>query len=109
MEELEYLQTLKEKFGDELEVLAINQDTQNVSARHIRKLKKEIAELGITYPVLIDREFEVWKDYCINALPTSVILDREGKVKFAEANYYWESQKKMRAVLEQLGLDFSGE
>jgi peroxiredoxin len=85
-------------------VLAINQDTKNLSDTHIEKLKASIDEMGLEFPVLIDKEFEAWQKYGINALPTSVIVDREGKVAFAEPNYYWASQKKIKAVLAGLGI-----
>lgn len=104
MEELAFLQGLHTEFAGELEVLAINQETQNLSKTHVAKLKEEITDLGIEYPILLDQNLDVWKAYCINALPTSVILDREGKVAFVEPNYYWASQKKIKAVLKELGV-----
>ncbi|GAB4265618.1 MAG: hypothetical protein Kow0092_18080 [Deferrisomatales bacterium] len=104
MEELAFLQGLYTGLSQEMVVLAINQETQNLSPTHVAKLKKELTELGIRFPVLLDKNLDVWKAYCINALPTSVILDREGKVRFAEPNYYWASQKKIRAVLGELGI-----
>lgn len=104
MEELAFLQGLYTGYEKDLVVLAINQETQNLSPTHVAKLKEEITNLGIQFPILLDKELEVWKSYCINALPTSVILDREGKVRFAEPNYYWASQKKIKAILADLGL-----
>ena len=104
MEEMAFLQGLYTGFSGELEVLAINQETQNLSATHVAKLKEEIEGLGIEFPILLDKELAVWKSYCINALPTSVILDKEGLVRFVEPNYYWASQKKIKAVLQELGV-----
>jgi peroxiredoxin len=104
MEELAFLQGLYTGMSKDLVVLAINQETQNLSAAHVAKLKNEITELGIEFPVLLDKDLDVWKSYCINALPTSVILDREGNVRFVEPNYYWASQKKIRAVFTELGI-----
>jgi peroxiredoxin len=104
MEELAFLQGLYTGLAGDLVVLAVNQETQTLSAAHVAKLKEEIESLGITFPVLLDKDLEVWKSFCINALPTSVILDREGKVRFAEPNYYWASQKKFRAILAEMGV-----
>lgn len=104
MEELAFLQGLYTGFEKDLTVLAINQETQNLSASHVAKLKDEIANFGIQFPVLLDRNLDVWKLYCINALPTSIILDREGVVRFAEPNYYWASQKKIKTILLELGV-----
>jgi len=104
MEELAFLQGLYTGLSKDLVVLAVNQETQNLSETHVAKLREEIGTLGIQFPVLLDKNLSVWKAYCVNALPTSVILDREGKVRFAEPNYYWASQKRFRAVLADLGL-----
>jgi len=104
MEELAFLQGLYTGLAKDLVVLAVNQETQNLSATHVTKLREEISDLGIQFPILLDKNLEIWKSFCITALPTSVILDREGKVRFAEPNYYWASQKKFRAVLEDLGV-----
>jgi len=104
MEELAFLQGLYTGLSKDLVVLAVNQETQNLSATHVAKLKAEITGLGIQFPILLDKDLEVWKAYCINALPTSVILDQEGKVRFAEPNYYWASQKKFREVLGEMGI-----
>jgi peroxiredoxin len=104
MEELAFLQGLSTGRSKDLIVLAINQETQNLSPAHVAQLREEVESLGIEFPVLLDKELSVWKSYCINALPTSIILDREGVVRFAEPNYYWASQKKIRSVLKELGI-----
>jgi peroxiredoxin len=104
MEELAFLQELYSAHKDKLTVLAINQDTKNLSQAHRQKLKDSVAELGLEFPVLIDLEFDAWQKYGINALPTSIIVDPEGKVVFAEPNYYWASQKKIKNVLAEMGI-----
>ncbi|MBI5017002.1 MAG: TlpA family protein disulfide reductase [Deltaproteobacteria bacterium] len=104
MEELAFLQGLYTGHENDLVVLAINQETQNLSATHVAKLRDEISNLGIQYPILLDKNLEVWKSYCINALPTSIIVDREGTARFAEPNYYWASQKKIKGILSELGV-----
>lgn len=104
MEELAFLQGLYLGLADNLVILAVNQETQNLSPSHVEKLHGEVSEMGIQFPVLLDKELDVWKSYCINALPTSVILDREGRVRFQEPNYYWASQEKIKKVLSDLNV-----
>src|SRR5687767_4031313 len=36
--------------------------------------------LGVTHPVVNDRQFRVWRDHAVNAWPTIVIVDPEGRV-----------------------------
>ncbi|MEW6488209.1 MAG: TlpA disulfide reductase family protein [Thermodesulfobacteriota bacterium] len=104
MEQLAFLQGLQTSLGDRLAILAVNQETQLLSPAHVAKLREELRERGISLPVPLDRELSVWKDYCIGALPTTVILDREGIVRFAEPNFYWASREKIEGVLRGLGV-----
>ena len=104
LEELAFLQGLYTGNKDKLTVLAINQDTKNLSETHLAKLKEMVAEIGVTFPILIDLDFDVWQRYGINALPTSIIVDKDGKVLFAEPNYYWASQKKIKGILAAQGI-----
>lgn len=104
MEQLAFLQGLQTSLGDRLAILAVNQETQLLSPAHVAKLREELRALGIELPVPLDRELSVWQDYCIGALPTTVILDREGIVRFAEPNFYWASREKIESVLRGLGV-----
>jgi peroxiredoxin len=102
LEELTFLQGLNAKLSDDIVVLAVNQETQNLSETHVAQLRRQVAELGVEYPIVLDKALDVWGEYCINALPTSVIVDREGRIRFAEPNYYWASQDKITKVLTEL-------
>jgi len=104
LEELTFLEELHSELSDDIVVLAINQETQHLSQAHVEQLKHEVAEWGVQYPILLDKGLEVWGEYCINALPTSVIVDRKGEVRFAEPNYYWASKEKITNVLSDLGV-----
>lgn len=104
MEELAFLQGLYTAYKDNLTVLAINQDTKNLSEAHLAKLKETVKEMGLGFPVLIDLEFDAWQKYGINALPTSIIVNKEGKIVFAEPNYYWASQSKIKNILAAEGI-----
>lgn len=104
LEELAFLQGLYTGNKEKLTVLAVNQDTKNLSEAHLAKLKETVAEMNLSFPVLIDLEFDAWQKYGINALPTSIIVDPAGKVAFAEPNYYWASQAKIKGILAKLGI-----
>ncbi|RMG59597.1 MAG: TlpA family protein disulfide reductase [Deltaproteobacteria bacterium] len=104
-EELTFLNRIKKENPD-LVVLAINQEGQNLTASRLETLKQNLDDWGIEFPVLLDMDLKVWDEACINALPTSVILDREGKIVFAEPNYYWASEEKIASILARF---FGGE
>lgn len=101
MEELTFLQGIY-KSSPDIVVLAINQESQNISSAHIDRIRKTLKESKIDFPVLIDRNLDAWNAFCINALPTSIIIDPKGKVRFAEANYYWATQDKFADVIGEI-------
>ncbi|MCL5885034.1 MAG: TlpA family protein disulfide reductase [Deltaproteobacteria bacterium] len=100
-EELTFLQGIY-KSSPDIVVLAINQESQNISRAHIERIRNTLKEWKIDFPVLIDRDLDAWNRFCINALPTSIIIDRKGKVRFAEPNYYWATQDKIADILREI-------
>jgi len=102
-EELTFLQGVY-KTSPDIVVVAINQESQNVSRAHIERIRETLRDWKIDFPVLLDRDLDAWNSFCINALPTSIILDKAGKVRWAEANYYWASQEKIAEVIQAIRL-----
>lgn len=102
-EELTFLQGVS-KTSPDITVVAINQESQNISTAHIDRIRKTLEDWKIDFPVLVDRDLDAWNTFCINALPTSIILDKSGKVRWAEANYYWASQDKIAEVIQAIRL-----
>ena len=85
-------------------VVAINQESQNISRAHVDRIRMTLKEWKIDFPVVLDRDLDAWNTFCINALPTSIILDKTGVVRWAEANYYWASQDKIAEVIQAIRL-----
>jgi peroxiredoxin len=102
-EELTFLQGVYRTSPD-IVVVAINQESQNISTAHLDRIKRTLKDWKITFPVLVDKNLDAWNAFCINALPTSIILDKKGVVCFAEANYYWASQEKIAEVIQAIRL-----
>ena len=46
-----------------------------------------IHELGVNFPVLFDARKEVSKMYDVDAMPVTVLVDREGTVRFVHQGY----------------------
>ena len=101
VEELTFLQGVY-KMSPDIAVLAINQESQNISRAHIDRIRKTLKESKIDFPVLVDRNLDAWNAFCINALPTSVIVDPKGTVRFAEPNYYWATQDKIADIIGEI-------
>lgn len=102
-EELTFLQGVY-KTSPDIVVVAINQESQNISKAHIERIKITLKDWKIDFPVLVDKSLDAWNAFCINALPTSIILDKKGVVRFAEPNYYWATQDKIAEVIQAIRL-----
>lgn len=95
------LNFLRDKFGDrtDVAVLLVNQDGEReVSGSRIRAIKER---LGIRFPVLLDEGLALWEVYGINALPTSVVVGKDGGIRLVEPNFYWGSPDNLLAAVEQ--------
>lgn len=95
------LSFLRDAFGNrhDVAVLLVNQDSEkNVSLNRIRKIQEK---LGIAFPILLDEGLSLWENFGINALPTSVVVGKNGEIRFVESNFYWASPEKLLAAVEQ--------
>ena len=62
-------------------------------------------ELGVDFPILFDASKDVSKLYEVNAMPVTVILDREGNVRYVHKGYKPGYEEKylneVRALLRE--------
>ncbi|MBT8103649.1 MAG: TlpA family protein disulfide reductase [Gammaproteobacteria bacterium] len=52
-----------------------------------RRAMKMIDELGVTFPVLFDADKDVSKLYAVEAMPVTVLVDREGRIRHVHHGY----------------------
>ena len=64
-----------------------------------------VRELGVSFPVLFDNRKEVSKMYDVDAMPVTVLVDREGNVRFVHQGYKPGYEEKyldqVRALLRE--------
>jgi peroxiredoxin len=69
-----------------------------------RKAAEVAAKLGVTFPVLLDSDKIVSKLYDLSTMPSTVIIDRDGKVRYVHRGYltgYEDSyEKQIRELLK---------
>jgi hypothetical protein len=60
-------------------------------------------ELRITYPVVQDNDFAIWKRYGIWAWPTAVLVDKHGVVRYHHVGEgaYRETERMIRELLAE--------
>ena len=50
--------------------------------KNVQNLRREVAELGITYPVVTDNDYATWRAYDVSAWPTIFVLDKSGRIRW---------------------------
>jgi len=81
-EEMPRLETLYEKYGKSgFVLLGVNVDDDPAAA------VAAAAKLKVSFPVLLDTDKSVSKLYKLNSMPTTVVIDRDGKMRFLHRGY----------------------
>ena len=71
--------------------------------RNIETLRREVASLGIKYPVVSDNDYKTWDAYNVQAWPTTFLLDKQGRIRWrhvGEGNYA-EAERLIQELLEE--------
>ena len=98
--EMPHLNRLADKYRDTgVVLLAVNVDDDP------RKAAAEAKKLGINFPVLLDTAKTASKAYQLQAMPTTVLVDRDGKVRHVHqgyrAGYEQTYDEQLRALVKE--------
>ena len=82
------MQNLYSSLGkDGVEVLAVSIDRWNED-----RIQKYVEKNNLTFPVLLDQNQKVRKQYHVRGIPTSYLIDGEGKIRgYASGARSWDS------------------
>ncbi|MGM0897773.1 MAG: peroxiredoxin family protein [Bacillota bacterium] len=76
--EMPHMQTFYEKQqGNDVEVVAVNLTTED---RGMAEIENFVEEFGLSFPIPMDIDGEVGSLYQAFSIPTSYVIDREGRV-----------------------------
>lgn len=102
-EELERLERLYRQHKDKgLAVAAINVENQRISPEDLEAIKRVVGQLGLTYPVLLDRRLETFYSYGVVAVPSTVVVDRAGTIRAEMAAYPLGFREDLFDLIESL-------
>ena len=79
--------------------------------KSIENVRRQVRELGISYPVVTDNDYTTWRAYNIQAWPTVVILDRAGRIRYThigEGAYEQQEQIIQKLITEKVADNGSG-
>ena len=71
--------------------------------KNVEHLRRQVASLGITYPVVTDNDYQTWKAYNVEAWPTIFLLDKQGRIRWmhvGEGNYD-DAERQIQKLLSE--------
>ena len=71
--------------------------------RNVDNLRRQVASLGITYPVVTDNDFQTWNAYKVEAWPTIFLLDKRGRIRWMHVGEgaYDETEQLIQKLLAE--------
>ena len=64
--------------------------------------KKLIKELGVSFPILWDTESKASSLYNVDAMPTTVVIDKKGEIRYVNRGYKAGDENKYRDQIREL-------
>ncbi|MCC7014149.1 MAG: redoxin domain-containing protein [Planctomycetes bacterium] len=71
---------LEEKYRGEPFVVVGCHSAKFSNERELERVREAVVREGIEHPVVLDREFDIWKRYAIRAWPTLMLLSPDGRI-----------------------------
>jgi len=100
-EEMDYLKDLKRRYPDVIFV-AVTSESEDMDGEELAKVQQAVQDWDLPFIVLLDKGLKIWDRYKVNALPTSVIIGKDGRVIFAEPNFYWASVDNIEHAMSRI-------
>jgi peptide-methionine (R)-S-oxide reductase len=71
--------------------------------KKVENLRREVASLGIRYPVVTDNQFATWNAYDVRAWPTIFVLDKAGRIRGSHVGEggYAETEQLIQKLLAE--------
>ena len=96
-EEMPLLNALHKKYQPlGFTVLGINVEEQTDKARGF------LSNYPVDFPILLDKTNEVSRQYKVIAMPTTVVVDRDGNMRYLHEGYKPGDEKKYRQMVKKL-------
>ena len=106
---LPYVQAWHERYGDKgLTVIGVH-TPEFMFAQYESNVERGIREFGLTYPVVIDSDREIWKAFANRYWPTKYLLDKDGYLRYGHFGEggYGECEQVIQELLREIdpGID----
>lgn len=78
------------------ELYGVNVEPESEPANKMAK------EMGLNFPILYDTDSKVSRLYNVDAMPTTVVIDRDGNVRYVNRGYRDGDEEKYREQIREL-------
>ena len=100
---LPFLKSWHERYSDKgLAIVGVHSPEFDAEKK-IENVRREVASLGIRYPVVTDNDYETWRAYKVEAWPTLFLLDKTGHIRWAHVGEgaYEETERTIGKLLAE--------
>jgi cytochrome c biogenesis protein CcdA/thiol-disulfide isomerase/thioredoxin len=107
---LPYVEAWAEKYRDSGLVVIGVHAPEFAFERDVGNVRRAVRDLGVTYPVVLDNEFAIWRAYENRYWPAHYFIDANGAIRhrhFGEGDYD-ESERMIQSLLAEAGYDAPG-
>ena len=88
LEELRDVQKLVAEYGPKgLKAVAVNVEHEHATGDDLRMIREKVAPLNLTYPVLLDKGLDTFRNYGVVAVPSTGVLARGNVLRDAFNGY----------------------
>jgi thiol-disulfide isomerase/thioredoxin len=76
---------------------------ETTSEYNIDNVRREVPSLGIKYPVVTDNDYTTWKSYRVEAWPTILVVDKQGRIRWLHVGEgrYDETESAIKTLLAE--------
>src|SRR5215203_4279942 len=69
--------------------------------KNVENIRKQVASLGVRFPVVTDNDYRTWKAYKVEAWPTIFVLDKSGRIRWKHVGEgaYDETEEVIKKLL----------
>ena len=106
---LPYVQAWHECYGDKgLTVIGVH-TPEFAFAQYESNVERGIREFGLTYPIVIDSNREIWKAFANRYWPTKYLLDKDGYLRYGHFGEggYGECEQVIQELLREMDANMS--
>jgi thiol-disulfide isomerase/thioredoxin len=100
---LPFVKRWHERYADKgLTVIGVHSPELD-EERNLDNVRREVASLGIQYPVVTDNDFANWKAYDVEGWPTMFLIDKAGRIRWMHIGEgaYDEAEQTIQELLAE--------